>query len=128
MSEKIWSDDARRIISTGRTGTKNTKADQPALQDIEQNGCMKGIGKPEPLSSDLPGEYSRLVYHMENGRLYIAHRRTTVEIKERLAFSFICQILYVSALWIIGTPQKSFPLTFPFRRDTRNKTSTTTRT
>ena len=41
---------------------------------------MKGAGKPEPLSVDLQGEYSRcinekdrLVYHMENGRLYIAH-------------------------------------------------------
>lgn len=46
MSEKIWSDDA------------------------------------EPLTGDLQGEYSRrindkdrLVYHMENGRIYIAHCR-----------------------------------------------------
>ena len=37
---------------------------------------MKGIGKPEPLSGDLQGEYSRrinekdrLVYHMEDGRV-----------------------------------------------------------
>ena len=46
---------------------------------MERNGCMKGIGKPEPLSGDLQGQYSRrvnekdrLVYHMENGRLSIA--------------------------------------------------------
>ena len=43
---------------------------------------MTGIGKPEPLSGDLSGEYSRrindkdrLVYHMENGRIYIVHCR-----------------------------------------------------
>lgn len=52
------------------------------IQDIERNYCMKGAGKPEPLSVDPQGEYSRcinekdrLVYHMENGRLYIAHCR-----------------------------------------------------
>ena len=43
---------------------------------------MEGIGKPEPLTGDLQGEYSRrindkdrLVYHMESGRIYIAHCR-----------------------------------------------------
>lgn len=43
---------------------------------------MEGIGKPEPLTGDLQGEYSRrindkdrLVYQMENGRIYIAHCR-----------------------------------------------------
>lgn len=43
---------------------------------------MVGIGKPEPLSGDLQGEFSqriddktRLVYHMINGRIYIAHCR-----------------------------------------------------
>ncbi len=42
----------------------------------------KITSEPEPLSGDLQGEYSRrinekdrLVYHMENGRLYIAHCR-----------------------------------------------------
>lgn len=41
---------------------------------------MEGIGRLEPLSGDLQGEYSRrinekdrLVHYMENGRLYIAH-------------------------------------------------------
>lgn len=41
-----------------------------------------GIGKPEPLSGILLGEYScrinekdRLVCHMENGQIYIAHSR-----------------------------------------------------
>ena len=61
---------------------KTLKRINQLIQDIERNGCMKGIGKPEPLSGDLQGEYSRrinekdrLVYHMENGRLYIAHCR-----------------------------------------------------
>lgn len=52
MSEKIWSDDA-------------------------WNDC-----KPEALKGNLQGEYSRrindkdrLVYHMENGKIYIVHCR-----------------------------------------------------
>ena len=56
--------------------------DGMAALGIERNGCMEGIGKPEPLTGDLQGEYSRrindkdrLVYHMENGRIYIAHCR-----------------------------------------------------
>lgn len=43
---------------------------------------MEGIGKPDPLTGALQGEYSRrinekdrLVYHMENGRIFIAHCR-----------------------------------------------------
>ena len=70
MSEKIWSDDAWEDYLYWQ------------IQDIERNGCMEGIGKPEPLTGDLQGEYSRrindkdrLVYHMENGRIYIAHCR-----------------------------------------------------
>lgn len=52
------------------------------MSETERNGCMMGIGKPEPLSGDLAGEYSRhindkdrFVYHMESGRIYIAHCR-----------------------------------------------------
>ena len=43
---------------------------------------MHGIGEPEALKGNLQGEFSRrinakdrLVYHMENGRIYIAHCR-----------------------------------------------------
>lgn len=50
------------------------------IKDIERNGCLVGIGQPEALKGDLQGEYSRrinekdrLVYHVENGRIYIAH-------------------------------------------------------
>ena len=41
---------------------------------------MNGIGEPEALKGNLQGEFSRrinekdrLVYHMEDGRIYIAH-------------------------------------------------------
>lgn len=61
---------------------KTLKRINQLIKDIERNGCMTGIGKPEPLSGDLSGEYSRrindkdrLVYHMENGRIYIVHCR-----------------------------------------------------
>lgn len=66
----------------GRHRIKKLKRINQLIQDIERNGCMKGIGKPEPLFGDLQGEYSRrinekdrLIYHTENGRLYIAHCR-----------------------------------------------------
>ena len=48
------------------------------LKDIERNGCLKGIGKPEALKYDLRGWYSRriddsnrLIYRIENGFLEI---------------------------------------------------------
>ena len=72
-----------KTTSTGKPWTKKTiKRINQLIKDIERNGCMEGIGKPEPLTGDLQGEYSRrindkdrLVYHMENGRIYIAHCR-----------------------------------------------------
>ena len=71
-----------RLPLLADAGLKTLKRINQLIRDIERNGCMQGIGKPEPLSGDLQGEYSRrinekdrLVYHMENGRLYIAHCR-----------------------------------------------------
>ncbi|MEY8413667.1 Txe/YoeB family addiction module toxin [Lachnospiraceae bacterium 62-26] len=83
MSEKIWSDDAWEDYLYWQTQDKKTlKRINQLIRDIEQNGCKQGIGKPEPLSGDLQGEYSRrinekdrLVYHMEDGQLYISHCR-----------------------------------------------------
>lgn len=40
-------------------GQKNDKTYNQLIKDIERGGCMKGIGKPEPLTGDLQGEYSR---------------------------------------------------------------------
>ena len=81
MSEKIWSDDAWEDYLYWQTQDKKTvKRINQLIKDIERNGCMKGIGKPEPLLGDLRGEYSRrindkdrLVYHMEGGCIYIVH-------------------------------------------------------
>lgn len=81
MSEKIWSDDAWEDYLYWQTQDKKTvKRINELIKDIERNGCMKGIGKLEPLLGDLRGEYSRrindkdrLVYHMEGGRIYIVH-------------------------------------------------------
>ena len=50
------------------------------IKDIQRNGALDGIGEPEALKGNLSGEFSRrinekdgLVYHLENGRVYIAH-------------------------------------------------------
>ncbi len=83
MSEIIWSDDAWEGYLYWQTQDKRTlKRVNQLIKDIERNGCSNGIGKPEPLTGDLQGEYSRrinekdrLVYHMEGERLYIAHCR-----------------------------------------------------
>ena len=82
--EIIWSDDAWKDYFWRQSQDKKTlKRINELIRDIQRNGVREGIGKPEALSGDLAGEYSRrideanrLVYHMENGRLYIAHCRT----------------------------------------------------
>ena len=83
MSEIILSDDALEDYLYWQMQDKKTlKRINQIIKDIERNGCQEGIGKPEPLTGDLQGEYSRrinekdrLVYHMENGRIYIVHCR-----------------------------------------------------
>lgn len=83
MSEKIWSDDAWSDYLYWQSQDKKTlKRINQLIKDVERNGCIHGIGNPEPLKGNLHGEYSRqinekdrLVYHMENGRIYIAHCR-----------------------------------------------------
>lgn len=80
MSEKIWSDDAWRDYLYWQTQDKKTlKRINLLIKDIERNGSLEGIGEPELLKGNLQGEYSRrinekdrLVYHIEDGRIYIA--------------------------------------------------------
>ena len=80
MSEKIWSDEAWDDYIYWQLQDKKTlKRINQLIKDIERNGCMEGIGNPEPLKGDLQGEFSRrideknrLVYHMEGGRIFIA--------------------------------------------------------
>ncbi len=81
MSEIIWSDDAwNDYLYWQKQDKKTLLRINNLIKDIERNGCTKGIGKPEPLSGNLQGEFSRrindedrLVYHMEGERIYIAH-------------------------------------------------------
>lgn len=83
MSEKIWSDDAWADYLYWQTQDKKTlKRINTLIKDIERNGCLNGIGEPEALRGNLQGEYSRrinekdrLVYHIENGRIYISQCR-----------------------------------------------------
>ena len=83
MSEKIWSDDVWEDYLYWQAQDKKTvKRINQLIKDIERNGCMEGIGNPERLSGDLSGEYNRrindkdhLVYHVENGRIFIVHCR-----------------------------------------------------
>ncbi len=79
MSEKIWSDDAWQDYLYWQTQDKKTlKRINLLIKDIERNGPLEGIGEPEPLNGNLQGEYSRrinekdrLVYHIEDSRIYI---------------------------------------------------------
>ena len=81
MSEMIWSDDAWDDYLYWQMQDKKTlKRINQLIKDIERNGAMYGIGEPEALKGDLQGEFSRrinekdrLVYHLEDGRIYISH-------------------------------------------------------
>lgn len=83
MSEKIWSDDAWDDYLYWQTQDKKTlKRINLLIKDIERNGALSGIGEPELLKGNLQGEYSRrinvkdrLVYHIEENRIYIVSCR-----------------------------------------------------
>lgn len=68
------------IICTGRHRKKTLKRINLLIKDIERNGVLVGISEPEALWGNLSGEYSRrinekdrLVYHIEDNRIYISH-------------------------------------------------------
>lgn len=69
---KTWTDNAWDDYLYWQTQDKKTlKKINELLKDIERNGNMEGIGKPEPLSYDLQGYFSRRIN--EKDRLvYIA--------------------------------------------------------
>ena len=57
---------------------KTRKRINELLKDISRNGARDGIGKPEPLTGDLKGFYSRrinykdrLIYKVENNTISI---------------------------------------------------------
>ncbi len=76
---KAWNDRAwEEYVEWQEEDSKIVKRINALLKDIERNGCLKGIGKPEALKYDLRGWYSRriddsnrLVYRIENGFLEI---------------------------------------------------------
>ena len=83
MSEKIWSDDAWSDYLYWQMQDKKTlKRINLLIKDIERNGVLSGIGDPEALKGNLQGEFSRcinekdrLVYHIEDGRIYVVSCR-----------------------------------------------------
>ncbi len=84
MSDLIWSEDAWDDYLYWQNQDKKTlKRINALILDIQRNGVLVGTGKPEALTGELKGEFSRrideknrLIYHMENGKLYIVNCRT----------------------------------------------------
>ena len=76
---KIWTDSAWEDYLYWQTQDKKTlKRIDKLILDIESNGNMHGIGKPEPLQYDLQGYFSRriddrnrLVYIVDDAGLNI---------------------------------------------------------
>lgn len=76
---KAWSDEAWEDFQYWLKQDKKTlKRILSLLKDIDRNG-YGGIGKPEPLSGDLSGYWSRhideanrIVYKIKNETIYIA--------------------------------------------------------
>lgn len=80
---KIWTDEAWKDYLYWQNQDKKTlKRINKLIEDIERNGNVNGIGKPEPLLYDLQGLFSRridetnrLVYVIdENGLIIISCR------------------------------------------------------
>ena len=76
---KIWTDEAWKDYLYWQNQEKKTlKRINKLIEDIERNGNVEGIGKPEPLLYDLQGFYSRridetnrLVYVVDSNGLNI---------------------------------------------------------
>ena len=80
---KVWSDKAWNEYLYWQTQDKKTlKRINGLLKDIDRNG-HEGIGKPEPLTGDWTGFWSRrivaqnrFIYKIANGSIHIAQCRT----------------------------------------------------
>lgn len=78
--EKIWSDIAWAEYVAWQTQDKKLlEKINRLLDDIGRNGPDKGLGKPERLRANRSGLWSRriddkhrLVYSIEDGRIYVA--------------------------------------------------------
>lgn len=59
---KIWTDEAWKDYVYWQTQDRKTlKRINKLIDDIDRNGNMKGIGKPESLLYDLQGFFSRRI-------------------------------------------------------------------
>lgn len=80
---KIWTDEAwDDYLYWQRTDRKVLRRINDLIRDIERGG-NGGIGKPEPLTGNLSGFWSRridqthrIVYRIRDGKLEIAQCRT----------------------------------------------------
>jgi len=80
---KVWADEAWEDYLYWQQQDKRTlKRINQLIQDIDRNG-NNGIGKPEELSGNLAGfwsrridETNRLVYRIKNGQMEIAQCRS----------------------------------------------------
>ncbi|ANU40217.1 Txe/YoeB family addiction module toxin [Flavonifractor plautii] len=80
---KLWQDEAwADYLYWQQQDKKLLKRINQLLKDIDRSG-YDGIGKPEPLKSNLSGWWSRriddthrLVYRIRDGRIEIAQCRT----------------------------------------------------
>lgn len=81
MMRKIWSGRSwDEYLAWQSEDRKTLRRINDLIKDIERNGCMKGIGKPERLTHNLSGWYSRrideknrLVYRLtDDGALEIS--------------------------------------------------------
>ena len=88
---KIWTDEAWKDYLYWQNQDKKTlKRINKLIEDIERNGNVEGIGKPEPLLYDLQGFYSRridetnrLVYVVDSNGLNIISCRFRYEKYEK---------------------------------------------
>lgn len=77
---KIWSDIAwNEYVQWQSEDRKTLRRINALIKDIESNGVLNGIGKPEALKYELAGWYSRrideknrLVYRVVDGAIYIS--------------------------------------------------------
>ena len=77
---KIWQEEAwKDYLYWQGQDRKTLKKINQLLKDIERNGYQGGLGKPEPLTGDLSGFWSkriddknRIVFRIVNEKLEIA--------------------------------------------------------
>ena len=82
MKRKIWSGQSwEEYISWQTEDRKTFRRINSLIKDIEVNGCLVGIGKPEALKYDLQGWYSRRIDEV-NRLIYRMPDENTIEISQ----------------------------------------------